>query len=144
MPPCEALYGHRIRLPVIAEAYISNDILDDGTQSAAAFAAQTVRQQHMQHIEDLALRNIEHAAERVVQHSIRKAAKRKTPNLPDVGDLVLVRNFTHGALQQAWEANVYRCGGYNTTQTQMTVTDAKGLQWRENIENCKLYQGGQD
>lgn len=126
MPPYEALYGHRMRLPVIAEAFICNDTTDDQTNKPEDLEAQHLRAEHMQMIETQALRNIELAAERTVQSSLRRAEKRAAPLQPDIGDYVLVRNFTHGALQPTWNRNVFQCAGYNSTRTRMMVVEKGG------------------
>ncbi len=80
LAPAEVLLGHKIRLPVVAEALVREETLADNATPEACATQQEVlmaRQQHMEEIEDVALRNIERAADRMRAYSTRQAEKRK-------------------------------------------------------------------
>lgn len=140
MSPCQVLYGHQIRLPIVAEAAIFNEEQDLEASEATITTPQTDRPNHMATIQELALRNIERAADCVRRSSVRAAAKRKSTSLPAIGDMILIRNFDSNSLAGYWEQNVYRCAGYNNSHSVMTVEDSLGTKWTENVSNTKLYQ----
>ncbi len=140
MAPAEALLGHKISLPVVAEAKIKEDATVD-KEPPDSRAAQDKEVQahvnHMEYVEAVALRNIERAADRVRDYTTRQALKRKTSDEPNEGDLILIRDFSNVGLTPHWESIAYRCRGYNDSRTQIIVMDATGRQWFEAIEHVK-------
>ena len=101
MSPSEVLLGHKIRLPVVAEAMLREDtinhyhairnmhLVDAPDGGAAQQRAVLAHINHMEHVETVALRNIDRAADRVREYITRQAANQKTLNPPRIGDLIL-------------------------------------------------------
>ena len=142
MAPAEALLGHKIRLPVIAEAKIQEDkTLDNEAPDSRIAQDQEVQAHihHMENVEAVAFRNIDRAADRVREYTTRQALKRKTLDEPSGGDLIMIGDFSKAGLTPHWEPNAYRCKGYNESRTQIIVMDATGRQWFETIEHVKPY-----
>ena len=141
LAPAEVLLGHKVRLPMVAEALVREETLaDNATPEARATQQEALitRQQHMEEIEDVALRNIERAADRMRAYSTRQAEKRKALEGPSGGDLILIKDFSKAGLTPNWEPTAYKCGGYNNNRTQIIVQDAVGKQWYEAIEHVAL------
>ena len=145
MAPVEALLGHKIRLPVVAEAKLKEDATMDN-EPPDSRAAQDKEVQahinHMENVETVALRNIDRAADRVREYTTLQALKRKTLDEPNEGDLILIRDFSKAGLTPHWKPIAYRCEGYNESRTQIIVMDATGRQWFEAIEHVKPYSPG--
>ena len=106
LAPAEVLLGHKIGLPVVAEALVREEALaEDATPDARAIqqGALMARQRHMEEVEDVALRNIERAADRIRAFGNRQAEKRKSFEGPSEGDLIMIRDFSKAGLTPHWE-----------------------------------------
>jgi hypothetical protein len=89
----------------------------------------------MRKVERVALRNIDMMNVQVAAAAEWRANAPTEPAEPRKGDLVVIRNFAHGAMQPVWESGRYKCAGYDDTRTQMIVEEAGGKRSMENIKN---------
>jgi hypothetical protein len=148
MAPSEVLLGHRIRMPVVGEAptgqmeswwSAAEDLPPESMQEELL---QIGRVNQMRQVERVALRNIDMMNLRVAAAAERRMTAPMPAGQaePERGDLVVIRNFAHGAMQPEWESARYKCAGYNDTRTQMIVEEAGGKRWMENIKNVKGFR----
>jgi hypothetical protein len=140
MAPREVPLGHRIRMPVVCEAPTQRN--ENCLTAADTLPPESVQQEllqiervnHMRKVERVALRNIDMMDLRVAAAAERRATAPAGPAEPQTGDLVVIRNFAHGAMQPEWESSRYKCAGYNDTRTQMTAEESGGKRWMKNVK----------
>jgi len=139
LSPAEVLFGRKLRLPVVCEAILENlpEETDTEERDTAGSKVQAARMAHLRKVEAVALRNIEISQGKLRASSARAAAKRKEPDLPGNGDLILIRDFTSSG--QHWETNVYKCAGYTASGADVIVEGEDGNLWTENIKNVKRF-----
>ncbi len=88
-------------------------LADNATPEALATQqeAPMARQQHMEEVEDVALRNIERAADRCVPMALDRPKSARHLKDPARGTSSLIRDFSKAGLTPNWEPTAYKCGG---------------------------------